>query len=225
MRSQDYSSVRTLVAGVALVLPLVACQSNDGKSNPVTAAVQALKATDLQGNWQSGCISSIAGGLFGHERKRIELAGDKAIFVTEGSAPSIAGAILTPDKSPCADPIGEVREEGSFDTGGDAQGGHKIQFKIEKVSLKANGDLGAKALNVINACGINDWKAGESRDVTKATQEGSIKCWGDKTPFTLYDIYTIEGTRLFLGKGQERGKESEDGRPRDLDREMAFDKQ
>lgn len=205
-RQVSFAVIAAVCAG-----SLVGC-GND-KDSPAASVGQALKDTNLQGSWLSQCTKATL--LFGYEIKSIELKGNDVTMVTQG----YTGSDCKPDTL-----AAEVKETGTFETGGSSQGGNNIQFTLQKASVRAKNDAGKALLNNVppsGACGVNDWKVDEERDVTANT--GEATCWS-KTPRTLFDIYTIEGTTLFLGKGWASEKAGSDKRPRELDRRMPFAK-
>lgn len=200
-------------AAALALLAFAGCRQGEGGGNPIAAIAQTLRATDIQGKWQSGCVR--ASRIWGYEKKRIELVGQTSFISTTAYGPTDGN---------CETPIAELEERGTFETGGGSPGGNNIQFLIQRIGLRASNPAGVTLLNSVNVCEVNDWRVGDLRDITAATQQGSLTCW-DKTPRTLYDIYTIEGTTMFLGQGNARDKEGPDKRPTRLDRDMPFQKQ
>ena len=202
--------IMTNVVIAACGLMAVSCNKSDG-SNPIPGITQALKATDLQATWHSNC-SKIEGALFSHEKKQIDLHNDSAVMNTQ---------LYAPTDSNCSTPFVQLDEEGTFQTGGGSPGGNNLQIDVKTVAYKPLTALGAAALNAVSLCGISNWEANKGQEVTAATGNG--QCWV-KSPRTIYDIYTIEGTTLFIGKGTEREKTSAEKRPTELDRNMPFTK-
>lgn len=204
-------SRRASVAAVAAFCAAGLAGCAGDRNSPAQQAVEAAKKPELQSTFVSGCVRGSS--IFGYERRSIEMNGNDVTIVTHGYGLA---------DSACVDSAVELKETGKFETGGSSPGGDNIQFLLDKASIRPKSEAGRVLLNSAppsGACGINDWKIDEERDVTAKTGEATC---ADKTPRTLYDIYAIEGTTLFLGKGQPSDKAGADKRPTQLDRDMPY---
>jgi hypothetical protein len=115
-------------------------------------------------------------------------------------------------------PVMTVIYKGTYSRGNDlGNETYQIDLSYKTVELVARNEDAVKVLNTLNFCGKSDFALGVNADLTANSPEGL--CPLDDTPSVVYDIYKVEGDRVFFGKGD---KTSAEKRPTELDRENPF---
>ncbi|HEX4925330.1 MAG TPA: hypothetical protein VFV50_14645 [Bdellovibrionales bacterium] len=107
---------------------------------------------------------------------------------------------------------------GTYKRGNDIGGEtFEIDLSYGSVEVVARTEDALKLLNSLTFCGKNDFVLGQAANLTNNANDPL--CPLDDLPMTVYDIYKIEGERVFFGKGD---KTRADARPRELDRDNPF---
>jgi hypothetical protein len=112
----------------------------------------------------------------------------------------------------------EVARTGTYQRRGQVTGNtFQVDTLIESIRVKPLTALGAQVLNLAGWCGISDWAVNQEKDVTAKT--GSERCFA-KQPATTYSVYSVEGNRLYFGRGEETTQPAR--RPVELNREEYY---
>ena len=173
-----------------------------GPSDPANPAGQGGPAGDLQGTWESTCLAATSFGLT--ETSRIAITGQE---FTQTGRVSASGNCSTNDV--------EVTLTGQYQRRAQVSGAiYQIDTTFATARIKPITVLGAEMLKLAGWCGFSDWAVGQEKDVTAKT--GADRCF-QKLPATIYTIYTVEGGRLYFGKGGDVTQPAR--RPVELDRE------
>jgi hypothetical protein len=115
-------------------------------------------------------------------------------------------------------PVITVFYKGTYSRGNDiGNETFEINLNYNTVELVARNEDAVKLLNGLNFCGKNDFAIGVNANLTNSSAEAL--CPLDDTPTVVYDIYKVEGDRVFFGKGD---KTSAEKRPKELDRDAPF---
>lgn len=199
---------------LCLAMALVSCGKDDnGSSNPTPAApapppAQSQSAV-LQGSWRTAC------------RGRETLGASSAISGAF-SGENVLRSLTIYDDPNCKAPAAIIEENGKFTTGASVRDDiYAIDFAIKSVRAEPLSPNGADTLNTIAFCGIRDWKAGVSRDITPM----SADCWTE-TPRSNYDIYQRNGNTLTFGDYDEaHDGTAPDKRPTELSQEAILTRQ
>ncbi len=108
--------------------------------------------------------------------------------------------------------------KGTYDRGTDLGSEvYEINFHFQTVEMIARTEDAMKLLNGLTFCGKNDFKVGEAANLT--ANSADPLCPLDDVPFNVFDVYKVEGDRVFFGKGDKTKAET---RPHELDREHPF---
>lgn len=167
---------------------------------------------ELVGKWESSCKTLDILDL-------IEIGGERQSMDFSLVPGSVEKKIQHFSDGDCKEPAFERIIDASYAIVGDAEGGEgkkNINLTVNKVELKPQSGGAVEKLNKVKACGINDWKDGEARDVTgkdcvgKKYEKGQV----------IFDVYKKDGNNLYLGKSSFflDGESAED-RPKDVDME------
>lgn len=163
-------------------------------------------ADELQGLWESNCTDA---EIFG---------------ITENSSLKVEGLQMTRlsrfhSNGSCTATAVEVEQVATFEKKEPiTPNGFQVDILIAKISIRPVTDLGVQILKLTKFCDISDWTLNQTRDVTEKT--GSERCF-PKVPSTLFQIYAVDGNRLFFGKTNADPLTAEQ-RPTELDTESFF---
>lgn len=99
----------------------------------------------------------------------------------------------------CSNEVLRYTVSGTYNEAGrveDKPNVEKINLNVAQVVLQPQTDEEANSLSEKKMCGKTDWKKGESVEVQGLDCEGEDYKNGD----VIFDIYEIDGDKLFLGK-------------------------
>jgi len=115
-------------------------------------------------------------------------------------------------------PIVTIFYSGTYERGEDlGNDTYQINFSYDKAEMVARNATAVQFLNTMSFCGKNDFAVGKTVNMT--ADSSNELCPLEDMPSHVFDIYKVEGDRVFFGKGD---KTSADKRPKDLDRDNPF---
>ncbi len=208
------NTLLTLASGLLAATMISAC-GEDSASNPVT------QDPELNGRYANeNCVGvgAFGVGVSYRETLRFEAADNFTMYRDIYSNGDCGG-----------NPSAVIEARGSFNIDSDgapeSEGG-TIQVDLEESFVTAETEAGADFLNGINYCEINDYQAGEAKQVPAEKSDNVDGCFVPAVPNTLYGVYKRNGNTLYLNQGgvSQMG-ESENDRPTDLDLGTAYNKQ
>lgn len=124
----------------------------------------------------------------------------------------------------CQNAMFTLRYAGDYLESGDSlhvAGARKIDMTFIDAYLTPSSEEGAVLMNERKSCGQEEWVAGTEVDVTRFSVVN--QCESQIMPDYRYDIYLIQGTRLYLGKETEYYHRMVPGRrPQEMNFEIAF---
>jgi hypothetical protein len=180
----------------------VACGRDDAEQtikNPQLIALGTVQEEKIE----PGLIRVIGG----YERDSLQFSGNDVIKTVDvyanqnGSPPAVT-----------------IFYRGTYERGNDLGGEvFEINFHYTSVEMVARTEDAMKLLNGLTFCGKNDFVVGQAANLTDNSDDAL--CPLDDMPLHIYDIYKVEGDRVFFGKGDKTKPES---RPREQDRNRPF---
>lgn len=203
MSLKPHTSILGLCAALAL---FPACNKADDVANQVDEKVTELNVND---QWAAAC-GNVPLDIFGLSSQIEEY--------DIGASISRTTTLFHEDN--CATPVIRVTENGSYEVG-DKVPGDSYVFNVQynSVSITPVNEDGKNILNTVQACGINDWAVGQTRDVTTASSDDPVlaRCW-TKTPRQIFDIVQVSGDQLKFGLVKDgKDKTSQEKRPTETD--------
>lgn len=211
------SMTKRILAGILIATAaLTGCSSGSDNNNsggaptagePTTGggSTSVPEAIAIEDQWTSTCGDATLFGL--SEDSQMKVGADSFSRVTRYHTTGTCSAEAI-----------RLEQTGTYSQGADVQTGVKsIDFTVDHVQVTALNKAGADILRLANFCGISQWKVGVAQDVT--SQSGSERCV-PKLPQTIYQIYSVEGDNLFLGKGDDLTVPEK--RPGELDRTKIY---
>jgi hypothetical protein len=115
----------------------------------------------------------------------------------------------------------EIEVDADFTSGSELKPNvHQIDINTTAMRVRPVTEAGVQVLKLAKLCDYTDWKVGETKDVTADT--GKTTCF-PKLPQKLYDIYSIEGTKLFFGKSDDLTDQTK--RPKALEPDFYYTRQ
>jgi hypothetical protein len=205
-------STVTVTALISVCLmALVGCGGNDsggGSSTPGAPRPPApQKPNPIIGKWQSPCQDA---DLFG-------LSQNSALSVVDGKMLRLTRYHST---GTCTEESVEVLAEASYNKGSDVRTNvAAIDITIQKIVMKPISEMGVTLLKTSAFCGQTEWVLGEPKDVTAFT--GKTNCY-PKVPQTMFDIFSIDGEKLYFGKGTDISTPAK--RPTEINIELPYTK-
>jgi hypothetical protein len=191
--------------GLTACLALAGC----GKSQDSRDLDHPVSEPRIQQTWQSDCASSELLDL--SQRTYLKFSGTAyhEVHVLYSEAGCVGEAV-------------EVRFGGNFalhepspaDT-------YSADVRYETVELTALSPAGRDVLEKAKFCGVERWELGRAENLVGRT--GTLFCPLRKVPSGEYNLVSIEGDKLFLGKsGMRAGATVESGRPKEVDHDRPF---
>ncbi|MEQ1876619.1 MAG: hypothetical protein ABL958_08230 [Bdellovibrionia bacterium] len=145
--------------------------------------------------------------LGGYERDSLQFAGNDVTKTVDVYA--------SQDGS---QPIITIFYKGTYTRGNDiGNDTWELDLNYTSVEVVARTDAAVKVLNTLSFCGKNDFATGVNANLSATSAEAT--CPLDDVPFSRYDIYKVEGDKVYFGTGDKTTKET---RPKDLDRDHPF---
>lgn len=191
----------SVVTGLSVALLLAGCSSGGGGEGDGSNS-------SLQGSWADTCIAN--GNLY--EQQTITISGSNFVqsqgFFTDAACTELAVAI---------EPAGTYADGESTEVDLGTQIEVDVTFTAQSETWYLSGDI--EDFNAIQRCGISNWEAGVSFDVTNC--EDAIN--GIPMPTTLYHLYLVSGDDLYFGEGGFSN--SADTRPTELTATPEFSRQ
>ena len=185
-------NMKSIVTGAVATLALVGCQkAADNISNEIDKGVTG---SQLAGRWANDCKSTgTAWGLVG-------IKGERIVFDFFGDAGKTTQLYSTEN---CADGsmVGQATYTGTANignpTGPDESNILDLNYLNVSVMISDQGTVDTLNNPAVPACGINDWKVNEAREVTQVA--GDVNCPITK-PAQVFDIVKTNGTELSVSK-------------------------
>lgn len=167
--------------------------------------------TALQGTWVDACEAENASV---HSQSSLIISGNEftqhnTFYTADTCAPNAIGAV--------ASISGSFIEGETTETERGTHTAIDITFSSQTETWYLSADI--EALNADEKCGISNWEAGVSFDVTNCEDAVNYV----PMPITLYDIYLISGNDVYFGAsgaGTSRAT-----RPTDVSTEIGFTRQ
>lgn len=188
---------------ILFALALAACSGDDAQEalkNPELIALGTVHEEKIQ----PGLIRVLGG----YERDSLEFAGNDVIKSVD----------VYPTEAVGSTPALTIFYRGTYKRGSDiGDKTFEIDMTYNTVEVVARTEDALKLLNSLTFCGKNDFVLGQAANLTNNANDQL--CPLDDLPKTVYDIYKVEGERVFFGKGD---KTRADARPRELDRESPY---
>lgn len=164
-------------------------------------------AADIMAQWESNCMDADLFGL--SMNSRLEMMGEKISKLTRYHT-----------NGGCAATGIEITQAGSFAKGAEVSPGVvSIDFHVAEATVKPVSNTGVDILKLSRFCGISDWQLNKARDITTTGGERCIP----KLPVTIFDIYSLEGNKLYFGRGDNLTNASK--RPKELNRDLIYSRQ
>jgi hypothetical protein len=204
-------TVLTLIAG----LGFAACAKEADKA--AAAVDQKAKTLEINSKWISNCknVTLDAFGI-GSETEDFDFGA------------SLSKTTLLFQENNCVTATVRITENGSYVVGNKLvnSDAYELNQHFDSVAIMPMNDAGVTQLNLIQACGINDWAVGVQRDVTAKSSDSPVidRCWA-KTPRDLYDIALISTDKLTFGLEKDgKDRTAAEKRPTEIDGGVVFTK-
>lgn len=170
-----------------------------------TRAAEPSSLEGLQGQWESNCTDTVLFGLT--ENASLEVAGTQArkakSFYSTGD---------------CQNEAIRVEQRARLSDLGEATTGiTNLDVTVEHIRVTPVSETGVAILRLSNFCGIADWKLNEFREI--APEVDSSRCF-PKIPTKIFDIYAIEGEKVYFGNDDDMARTA--SRPTQLYRDRFF---
>ena len=217
-------NAKSFVLAVLASSTLAACGSGgavgDAADKLKKAADKGTDVAELSGNWATDCDQkNVLWSVAGVKSQQTSFSfGDSAAKTTK----------LFSDDS-CKTEIGQVKYTGNTKvgdrTGGEDKQSTLLDLEYNKVEVTISNETIVKALNLplTPGCGINNWVAGQGRDVTTAA--GGATCPVEKAT-DLYTIAKADGQTLHFGRTDTtHNGATREARPVELDQTVTYKKQ
>ena len=216
-------NVKSFVLAALASSTLAACGSGGAVGDAAKKIESAIDKTagtaELSGDWSTDC-----------DQKNLlwSVAGVKSQKTTFSFYDSAAKTVKLFSDDSCKTEIGQVKYTGKT-TVGDKTGGQDksatiLDLEYNKVEVTVSNDtlVGVLNLPVTPGCGINNWVAGQGRDVTAAA--GGPTCPIEKAT-DLYTIAKADGQTLHFGRTDTaHNGATREARPVELDQTVTFKK-
>lgn len=155
---------------------------------------------DFQGTWRSECSNEDGYGAINSLRN------------TRGT--SVLGVILYDDLN-CTEALLQVNSEYFYQLGdtvsiSGSQAATKVNFELFSNTATILSPIMSARYNEQNFCGKDNWRINDSYDIDFCASAEDI-------PVYLYDLFVVEGNRLYLGDYNTGDGLTEITRPRDID--------
>jgi len=194
-----------MITRIILVLALLgvgACSKDDAEQTIKNPGLISL-GTIHEEKIEPGLIRVLGG----HERDSLQFSGNDVIKSVDIYATQDGGQ-----------PVLTIFYKGTYERINDiGDSTFEINFHYDSVEVVARNEDALKLLNGLTFCGKNDFVLGQAANLT--ANSADPLCPLDDVPFHVYDIYKIEGERVFFGKGDKSKAET---RPKELDRDRPF---
>lgn len=168
-----------------------------------------IEASSIMGNWKGTCNGS---GIL--DRSYQEFYG------FDGANFTLAQEYYK--NSDCSEPIAQLVYSGTLELDGENDvKAERINLTYEKASLTVMTEDGASLLDTLNFCGVDQWEAGKTVDLS--SQSADTLCPVTDMGTKTFDIAKEVDHQLFFGKSDgDKDKSASEKRPSDLDRENPF---
>lgn len=187
-----------------LLLSLVACSDGDDEIESSSSSVNS----GLNGTWVSGCVLDVVDGdasIYAYTIRDSELQLQIDSF---------------PNDASCVTRSAQTRLEGELITGmtvplATGPAAIEVDLRLQSGSITYFDANVILDVNASEICGISDWVAGVSRDVTS--------CLG--VPRTIFDIVRVDGDALFFGDNTITDGETPETRHTALNLDVPYSRQ